>query len=100
MILANWNTQASHAGLWVLLMLLCGLRRGEMMALKWDAIDLNARTLEVKSVAVISGGSVVIEERAKTDAGLRILPICQVLYAALLSVPEERRKGFVCLSAK
>lgn len=100
LILANWNTPASHAGLWVLLMLLCGLRRGEMMALKWDAIDLNARTLEVKAVAVISGGSVLIEERAKTDAGLRVLPICQVLYAALLSVPEEKREGFVCLSAK
>lgn len=100
LILANWDTEASHAGLWVLLMLLCGLRRGEMMALKWDAINLEARTLEVKAVAVISGGSVVIEERAKTDAGLRVLPICQVLYAALLSVPEERREGFVCLSAK
>ena len=100
LIMANWNTEASHAGLWVLLMLLCGLRRGEMMALKWDAVNLEARTLEVRAVAVITGGSVVIEERAKSDAGLRVLPICQALHAALLSVPEERREGFVCLSAK
>lgn len=100
LIMANWNTEASHAGLWVLLMLLCGLRRGEMMALKWDAVNLEARTLEVRAVAVITGGSVVIEERAKSDAGLRVLPICQALHAALRSVPEERREGFVCLSAK
>ncbi len=100
LIMANWNTEASHAGLWVLLMLLCGLRRGEMMALKWDAVNLEARTLEVRAVAVITGGSVVIEERAKSDAGLRVLPICQALHAALLSVPEEKREGFVCLSAK
>lgn len=71
-----------------------------MMALKWDAVNLEARTLEVRAVAVITGGSVVIEERAKSDAGLRVLPICQALHAALLSVPEERREGFVCLSAK
>lgn len=100
LIMANWNTEASHAGLWVLLMMLCGLRRGEMMALKWDAVNLDARTLEVRAVAVITGGSVVIEERAKSDAGLRVLPICQALHAALLTVPEEKRVGFVCLSAK
>ena len=100
LILDNWNTPASHAGLWVMLMLLCGLRRGEMMALDWSAIDLNARTLEVRAVAVIKGNQVIIERRAKTDAGLRVLPICKALYAALLSVPEEERTGFVCLSAK
>lgn len=100
LILENWNTPASHAGLWVMLMLLCGLRRGEMMALDWGAVDLEARTLEVRAVAVIKSNQVIIEQRAKTDAGLRVLPICKALYAALLSVPEKKRTGFVCLSAK
>lgn len=100
LILENWNTPASHAGLWVMLMLLCGLRRGEMMALDWGAVDLEARTLEVRAVAVIKSNQVIIEQRAKTDAGLRVLPICKALYAALISVPAEKRTGFVCLSAK
>lgn len=100
LILNNWNTPASHAGLWAMLMLLCGLRRGEMMALDWSSVNLEARTLEVRAVAVITSNQVVIEQRAKTDAGLRVLPICQALYAALLSVPEDKREGFVCLSAK
>lgn len=100
LILNNWNTPASHAGLWVMLMLLCGLRRGEMMALDWSSVNLEARTLEVRAVAVITSNQVVIEQRAKTDAGLRVLPICQALYAALLTVPEDKREGFVCLSAK
>ena len=29
-----------------------------------------------------------------------MLPICKALYAALISVPAEKRTGFVCLSAK
>ena len=100
LILDNWNTKASHAGLWMMLMLLCGLRRGEIMALTWDAVDLVNRTLEVRRVAVIRKNRVKIEERAKTDAGLRTLPLCKVLCDALLTVPEEKRIGYVCLSAK
>ena len=100
LIVDNWNTKASHAGLWMMLMLLCGLRRGEMMALTWDAVDLVNRTLEVRRVAVIRKNRVKIEERAKTDAGLRTLPLCKVLCDALLTVPEEKRIGYVCLSAK
>lgn len=103
LILANWNIPATHAGLWVMLMLLCGLRRGEMMALRWENVNLVNRTLEVREVAVISRKAkrrVKIEERAKTDAGLRVLPICNVLYDVLCAVPENKRTGFVCLSAK
>lgn len=100
LILANWNNEATHAGLWVMLMLLCGLRRGEMMALNWDNVDLINRTLKVCEVAVIQSNRTIIEQRAKTDAGLRIIPICQALYAALASVPETEREGLVCLSAK
>lgn len=99
-ILANWNTEASHAGIWVLLMMLCGLRRGEMIALRWENINLTARTLTVCEVAVIQSNRTIIEQRAKTDAGLRTIPICQALYAALMSYPESERNGLVCLSAK
>lgn len=97
-ILANWNTPASHMGLAVMIMLLCGLRRGEMMALDWDSVDMKNRTLTVRQTAVIMGNQVEVEKRAKTDAGLRILPICNVLWDALNTVPQEKRVGPVCLS--
>lgn len=97
-ILANWNTPASHMGLAVMIMMLCGLRRGEMMALDWDAVDMKNRTLVVRQTAVINVNQIQIEQRAKTDAGLRILPICKALYAALDSVPEAQRVGPVCKS--
>lgn len=95
-ILANWNAKGVTSGLRILLMLLCGLRRGEMVALEWSAINLEARTLAVRQTAVLHGGETLIEQRAKSDAGLRTLPICDALLSALETTPEDQRVGFVC----
>ena len=87
------------AGLWVMLMLFCGLRRGEMMALEWSDVDLDSRLLHVKQVAVIRSNQAKIAERAKTEAGVRFIPICEPLFNALAQTPTKLRRGFVCLSA-
>lgn len=100
LILDNWNNPYTCAGIWVLLMMLSGLRRGEMIALDWSAVDLAARTVTVCQTAVIRTNQAVIAERAKTDAGLRTIPICKALFDALSSVPVEKRVGPVCRSAK
>lgn len=99
-VLAHWNEPGIYAGLWVLLMLLAGLRRGEMMALDWNAVDLHARLLCVEQTAIIRGNAVEIVKRAKSAAGLRTIPICTPLFDALSSVPKAQRHGPVCLSAK
>lgn len=99
LILQHWNEPGLHAGLWVMLMLLCGLRRGEMMAIEWKDVHLDARTLDVMQVAVIDGNQTIIEQRAKSAAGIRTIPLCQPLWDALNSVPQAQRTGFVCLSA-
>lgn len=99
LILENWDHPGLHAGLWVMIMLLCGLRRGEMMALEWDTVNLDLKLLEVRQVAVIHPNGVTIEKRAKTDAGIRTIPICQVLFEALSKTPVTDRHGFVCKSA-
>lgn len=98
-ILKHWNEPGLHAGLWVLIMLLGGLRRGEMMALDWKDVHLDERILDVVQVAVISGNRTIIEQRAKSAAGIRTIPLCKPLWAALDSVPEPKRVGLVCLSA-
>lgn len=97
-ILKNWNQH--RCGLWAMLMLLCGLRRGEMMALRWENIDMEKKQLRVREVAVIASNKSKIEERAKSISGLRILPICGPLWEALNTVPPEKRAGLVCVSAK
>lgn len=97
-ILNNWSVY--HAGRWAMLMLLCGLRRGEMVALDWDAIDLESRKLTVKASASMRGSVTTVKDRTKTKAGVRILPICEPLYQMLVQVPPEERTGPVCRSAK
>lgn len=96
-ILTNWHLH--RTGLWAMLMLLCGLRRGEMMALDWSSVDMGARYLTVCASAVVESNQTRIDDDTKTDAGMRILPICKPLYTALSAVPEADRVGLVCRSA-
>lgn len=56
-----------------------GLRRGEVLGLKWDAIDFNRGTLTIKRTVTqtkIDGKYQVIEQdSAKTKSSLRTLPL-------------------------
>lgn len=97
-ILEHWHEHRS--GIWAMLMLLCGLRRGEMIALNWSNIDLEKRRIFVREAAVVKKNQTAVKPRTKTSAGIRVLPICQPLYDALKSVPSEQRVGRVCVSAK
>lgn len=97
-ILLHWSEHRS--GLWAMLMLLCGLRRGEMIALDWSNVDMENRQIRVCEAAVVQTNQTQVVDRTKTTAGMRVLPICWQLYAALDSVPVADRVGRVCVSAK
>lgn len=96
-ITQNWDKH--RCGIWAMLMLLAGVRRGEMMALDWKNVDMENRKLQIREVAVVASNKTVVEERAKTDAGIRVIPICEPLYNCLNSVDVKDRVGFVCKSA-
>jgi integrase len=49
-----------------------GMRRSEILGLTWARIDLKSAEVDVRQVLGYSG---VIEERTKTDAGVRRIPI-------------------------
>lgn len=99
-IIEHWDDDGVRCGLWVLIMLFTGLRRGELIALEWSSIDLDRRELKVTQTAVIPSNQSVIVQRAKTDAGIRTIPICSFLHACLSSVPESERNGYVCKSTE
>ena len=97
LIVDRW--QSCPAGFWTMLMLFAGLRRSEMIALDWSAVDLAERALTVKQVGILHNNQMIVQPRAKSQAGLRVIPIVAPLYNALTTVPEALRSGFVCLSA-
>ena len=57
----------------VALLMATGLRIGEACGLTWDAVDLDAGTIEVHAAAVRVRGQGLVRKATKTDAGARIL---------------------------
>lgn len=87
------RTAKNHrGGLYVKIMLYCGLRPGEVDALQWKFVDLLERTIHVRQ-AVKHGTNIIGDP--KSSAGIRDVPIPDVLFPdleAACGTPDE----FVC----
>ena len=66
-----------------------GLRRGEILALRWDRVDLDAGTLRVAATIGRTGGKLMITE-PKTKRSRRTVPISPAV-AALLKTQRARQ---------
>lgn len=78
----------------VMLSLFYGLRRSEVLGLKWDAIDFEENTLEIKHIvtqASIDGKKVLVQaDRAKTKSSLRTLPLVPPIRDRLLMLKGQQ----------
>jgi integrase len=67
-----------------------GLRRSEVVGLKWDAIDYNMKTITIKHTVTemtIDGETVIIEkDRTKTKSSFRSLPLIKPFEEMLLQL--------------
>lgn len=69
---------------------LYGLRRGEVMGLRWEDIDLKGATLKVAQTRVVVEGRVRIEP-PKSRNGLRTLPLDDALVAELKALRKRQQ---------
>ncbi|MGH3725801.1 MAG: tyrosine-type recombinase/integrase, partial [Mycobacterium sp.] len=76
----------------ILLAAVTGMRRGEVLAMRWCDIDFDARTLTVAGTMIGSGKTLRRESSAKTDASHRILPIGQKLVSLLMLRRAEQAR--------
>ena len=83
-------TPDSEMGLFAFFLQFTGLRRGELLALKWDDIDEKEKVIHVRRVVSYIGNQPEIKDRTKTAAGIRDVALIDILAAAL---PKERKKG-------
>ena len=71
-----------------------GLRRAEVMGLRWEAIDFEAKTLTVRHIVTstrIDGKKILVEaDRAKTKSSLRTLPLVDPIAERLKAVKEQQ----------
>ena len=87
-------TEGTKLEIPVLLASFYGLRRSEVLGLKWDAIDFEANTLEIKHIvtqASIDGKKVLVQaDRAKTKSSLRTLPLVPPIRDRLLMLKGQQ----------
>lgn len=69
------------AGAWRLT--LHGLRRGEVLALRWVDVDLDAAVATVQRSRVVVGGVPVMQDSTKSSAGRRAVPLSPDAVTAL-----------------
>jgi len=79
------TTPSPRAQLPAMIMLYCGLRRGELMALCWSDIDLKNNVLHVRRAVEMVNGHPLEKEGGKTDAATRDVPIPDVLHDFLIA---------------
>ena len=74
-----------------------GLRRGEVVGLKWDAIDFEQGTISVKRTVtstIIDGKYQEFEQQsAKTKSSLRSLPLVSNIREKLLVLREQQKEN-------
>ena len=85
-----------------------GLRRGEILGLKWDCVDFENQTISVIGTMALVDGKTVYKESAKTASSLRTLPMSNELAKYLYDLKErqtanhkqyrtDKWKDFVCV---
>ncbi len=93
----HWHQH--RAGLWAMIMMYAGLRRGEIIALKWSDIDLAAGVIHITSGAHFEGNATLMGG-PKTDAGIRDVPIFPPLADVLQKVQLPPPTLYVCSAAQ
>ncbi len=72
-----------------------GLRRGEVLGLRWDAIDFAAGTFTIRhtvTTASVEGKHLLIQaDRAKTKSSLRTLPLVEGFAQRLRALKEQQK---------
>ncbi|MBW4084453.1 site-specific integrase [Paenibacillus sp. S150] len=101
------NIKGLNIELGVILAAFYGLRRSEVVGLKWSAIDLKNRTITIKHTVTsgsLDGKLITIEkDRTKNKASRRTLPLVDAFYELLVSLKHQQEadraicKGSYCM---
>lgn len=69
-----------------------GLRRSEVIGLKWDCIDFEEKTISIKEVRVKIGKKVVVK-KPKSESSQRTLPLMEKIEDYFLLLKKQQKKN-------
>ncbi len=92
------NNADKPFGLFALLLSYTGMRRSEALALRWEDIDLQQRTIHVNKAVVFKNNKPTVKPRPKTRAGVRVIIIRERLLEELLK--RKQSKGYLFVNTK
>ena len=84
----------SEGGLFAFFLLYTGLRRGELLALRWEDIDFENHVITVRQAVAYPGNQPTVKT-PKTEAGKRQVALLAVLEDVLAKIPKQSQKGYV-----
>ena len=80
----------------VMLAAFYGLRRSEVLGLKWDAVDFDKNTITIRhtlSSCNLDGKHIIVrEDRTKTKSSMRTLPLVDFVKEKLIAVKAEQEE--------
>ena len=95
----RWIEDTPHrAKLAAMIMMYSGLRRGELIALTWNDIDLHNGTITVNKAVEMIEGKPLLKGQTKTVAGMRTINIPNRLIDFLKIQPRE--SIYVCVNVQ
>ena len=73
-----------------------GMRFGEAAALTWNDIHLNKGTIDINKTVVLIHGSALIQEKTKTDAGVRTIKVSPkvVTFLKKVKISQDREVNY------
>jgi integrase len=95
----GWIINLEHrARCAAMIMMYSGLRRGELIPLTWNDIDLDARTITVNKAVENNNNQFIVKSTAKTSKSLRTVTIPDVLVQFLQKEPKDN--VLVCVNSQ
>lgn len=83
----------ARTGTAVMTLLLTGIRRGELLGLRWDDLSVDSLTIN-RAVFMENGRPCVIENQAKTISSLRSVPLLPELAHYIFALPHTGQYVF------
>lgn len=88
-------TKGTRAYPFIAIGLMTGMRRGEILGLRWNDIDFEENIITVRHNAIMTDNSTQVVDFLKTDSGRRNLPMPSALASFLISLKDESKSQYV-----